>query len=366
MTGSPRVIQIVPHAPGERDGVADYAQTLARRLREIYGMETVFVPNAPVSVASTPDRFAVLPSLRTLSTELPESARAVILHYVNYGYSSRGIPGWLPRVIRSAKGPRTLLTIFHELYARGLPWQSAFWLRPLQRRIARSLAALSDFGLVSSECSKLELCALAPESRVLVHPVPSNFGEPNLSSAQLNGRDPRRWIICGGKELVERSLLSFLQNARRIEPARVPRELFVVGGSASDKIRDLTKKTRFDVTYHPEIEAEAASAILSTCSYGWIDYFVQGDLPLAMILKSSAFAALCAHGVIAVTPHRDAEISHRGDRLPGPFFIARDTQSLPSSSDQDDVAGATYAWYQRNARSPHLAKIIHDAFAFSA
>ena len=78
-----------------------------------------------------------------------------------------------------------------------------------------------------------------------------------------------------------------------------------------------------------------------------------------------AFAALSAHGVVAVGPRRGSEISHRGDRLPGPFFIDGATQCLPGRSEQDRVAHATYAWYRRNAYSAHLAKAIHDAFAFS-
>ena len=365
MTRSPHLIQIVPRAPGERDGVADYAQTLARRLREIHAMETVFVPNAPTSVASTPDGFAVLTSLRTLGAELPVSARAVILHYVNYGYNPRGIPASLPRLVSAIKGPRKLLTVFHELYAHAFPWQSAFWLRPLQRQITRSLARSSDFALVSNEFSKVELGSLAPESRVLMHPVLSNFGEPVLSNAQLSGRDPQRWIICGGNELLERSLSSFLRISAQIPPAYTPRELFVIGGTASNRIRNLIRRVSCETIYHPEIEAEAASAILSTCSYGWIDYFAQPDLPLTMILKSSAFAALSAHGVVAVGPRRGSEISHRGDRLPGPFFIDGATQCLPGRSEQDRVAHATYAWYRRNAYSAHLAKAIHHAFAFS-
>lgn len=365
MNRSPYLIQIVPRAPGEQDGVADYAQTLARRLREICAMETVFVPNAPASVASTPDGFPVLTPLRGLGAELPVSASAVILHYVNYGYNPRGIPASLPRLISAIKGPRKLLTIFHELCSHAFLWQSAFWLYPLQRRIARSLARSSDFAIVSNEFSKLELGAFAPESRVLMHPVPSNFGEPVLSNTQLSGRDPQRWIICGGNELLERSLFSFLRISAQIPPAHTPRELFVIGGTASDRIRNLIKGVSFKTIYHPEIEADAASAILSTCSYGWIDYFAQPDLPLTMILKSSVFAALSAHGVVAVGPRRGSEISHQGDRLPGPFFIDGATQWLPGRSEQDSVAHATYAWYRRNAWSAHLAKAIHDAVAFS-
>ena len=44
-------------------------------------------------------------------------------------------------------------------------------------------------------------------------PVMSNFGEPSLTETDLAGRDPHRWLICGGIELLERSLRSFVETA---------------------------------------------------------------------------------------------------------------------------------------------------------
>jgi hypothetical protein len=141
--------------------------------------------------------FASAPPLRRFE---PNPHDAILLHYVNYGYDPRGIPLWLPRVLRYLKSSRPLLTIFHELYARGSWRQSAFWLRPLQMWLARSIARLSDRAMVSSELSRDQLLQLAPED---ARHGPSRYlklrrararagGNRKAGSASLDHLRPRR------------------------------------------------------------------------------------------------------------------------------------------------------------------------------
>jgi hypothetical protein len=70
---------------------------------------------------------------------LAQQCTHVILHYVNYGYQTRGVPFALLRFARELRGQLRgqWVTTFHELYAWGPPWKSEFWLRPLQVKIAR-------------------------------------------------------------------------------------------------------------------------------------------------------------------------------------------------------------------------------------
>ena len=355
------ILQIVPHAPGSHDGVGDYAQSLARKLRQNHSLETVFIAGSPSSVTETSDRFRVRSPLRRFAPGLHD---AIILHYVNYGYDPRGTPLWLPRVLRNLKSSGPLLTIFHELYARGSWWQSAFWLRPLQMRLARSIAQLSDMAMVSSEVSRDQLLQLAPETRVIVHPVLSNFGEPDLAPEEIAQRDPHRWIICGGSELLERSLRSFFKMADRIEANCAPRELFVVGGAENAATHaTLREQKKIKTHYHPAVEAAFASEILASCAFGWLDYFVHPDVPVSAILKSSSFAAFCAHGVIPVSPHSGAAIAPGGDALPGPFFVSSSGKKFPSESERPLVARSIYSWYQRHACSTHLAATVAAALA---
>ncbi len=359
------ILQIVPRAPGGRDGVGDYALTLARGLRRAHGLETTFASAAPSVGIDLPEDFPVLAPLRAIAAEeWPETYAAVVLHFVNYGYAPRGVPLWLPRVLRRVQGTGKLLTIFHELYASGSWRQSAYWLRPLQVRIARSIAQMSNAAIVSSEVLRDQLTLLAPDKKIIVRPVVSNFGEPAFSSAELAQRDPQRWVICGGTELIERSLDSFLKAARWIGESCAPRDLFVVGGADNPRVRQqLAGETRIQTHYHPEIEARLASQILASCAFGWIDYFTHSDAPTPAILKSTAFAACCAHGVIPVFPTAGSVIALEGDALPGPFYVAGTGQNLPLETERPAAAQSIHAWYSRHASSAHLAAAVAAALA---
>jgi hypothetical protein len=325
-------LQIVPRAPGSREGVGDYAGILAKRLEEEHACQTVFATAA---------------DLRAPNWEPPSAASAIILHYVNYGYDARGVPAWLPgklKRIQEVCGGKTV-TIFHELFATSSWRRSAFWLQPVQKRIARLIAEDSAVCIVSSGVLAEQLKELTPAARILVRPVMSTFGEPRLSPEQLANRHPNRWVICGGTELIRRSLRSFPGD----------RELFVVGGSEQPEIR----RRLDDSHYFPNIEAAAASAILASSAFGYLDYFETPDVPTAAVLKSTSFAAYCAHGVVPVFPSAGSAIASGDDALPGPFCLT----NIPADSERAAVSEATYDWYQRHASSAHLAGSIAEAIA---
>lgn len=364
MIESSSILQIVPRPPGSRDGVGDYALTVARELRQRFACNTTFVTNVS---AQLEDDFEILSPIDSVSGH--KDFEHVILHYVNYGYHKRGVPFRLLSILREVRRqcPGRLLTIFHELYASGPPWKSAFWLRPFQIQIAKSISRLSDTCIVSGETMLAQFKKLTPHANVRMHPVPSNFGEPSLSSDQLTNRSPYRWAICGGTALVERSLRSLLDSLNQIPEIFSPRELFVVGGKENTAIRSLLgdlPNVRYE--YRPEIAVSEASQILSSCTFAWLDYFHRVDVPTDVVLKSSAFAAACAHGVIPIFPARGSSISLEGDRLPGPFFIDSNSCQLPVIDDRTKVAAQFYDWYQHHSSSEHLARGIADALGLGA
>ncbi|MGH8101080.1 MAG: hypothetical protein ACREIW_07265 [Chthoniobacterales bacterium] len=341
MVKKSEILQIVPRLPGENDGVGDYARTLAQKLSELGQVETLF---ATADSALAQKNFA-----------------HVILHYVNYGYQKRGVPFALLSILREirARCRGRFLTIFHELYASGPPWKSAFWLCPFQRRIAKSIAQISNAAIVSSETMLQELRQLTPEISASVHPVFSNFGEPTLSPNQLVNRSPHRWAICGGTALLARSLRSFRTMLNRIPKNFSPRDLFVLGGKPSDEIRALiVDLPNIDVDYRPQIAAADASEILASSSFAWLDYLHRADVSTDIILKSSVFAALCAHGVIPVFPHCGTAISIAGDRLPGPFFVDPNTSNLSTANDIQKLPAQFYNWYHRHAAAEHVVREV--------
>lgn len=359
------LLQIVPQAPGNLDGVADYARQLARCLLRLHNIRTIFVSAEASESAQTEDGFEILSPLRT-RVERIHPPTSILLHYVNYGFDPRGVPLWLPSILRRLHqaGTGRMVTVFHELYATGSWRQSAFWLGPLQVRIARSLARMSATSIVSNEVQGEQLKRLAPEARIVVHPVPSNFGEPDISAEELEARDPHRWVICGGSELILRSLDSFLQTVSHLPEAFAPRKLCIVGGRDQSDLRaKLSALRTLEVSYHPKVDAVVASDLIRDCAFGWIDYFLHPEVPMPAILKSTAFTALCAHGVIPVLPHGGACVSHIGDPLPGPFFVNANDQCLPRAEERASTASAILSWYNRNASSTDLAIMIATAFA---
>ena len=337
--------------------MGDYALALAHRLREDYGRETVFLAAAP-SGEAIGNGFKVCCPLRALGNIEAIKEGPLILHYVNYAYDPHGVPLWLPKVLRQLKGSAGLLTIFHELYATGSFWQLAFWLQPLQKKVARLIADLSKISLVSSELLRDQLQRLAPGAPVVIQPVMSNFGEPKLSAAEIENRNCHDWVICGGSALVERSVRSFLKMIDRIPGENEPKKLYVLGGCDNLALRRiLSGERRFKSHYHPDISAKAASQILSTCAFGWIDYFVHPGVSLELLQKSGAFAAMCAHAVVPVTPNSEGRI----DGFPGPFFVGQTEQQLPSNSKRAEVANCVFNWYQEHASSVRLATKIDQA-----
>jgi hypothetical protein len=368
------ILQIVPRIPGGIDGVGDYALTLAAKLRDKFGSTTAFVtPDA--SSATAVRGFDVLPVERL--ADAAKQADRVILHYVNYGYQKRGVPFRLLSILRDLRqqhrGP--LLTIFHELYASGPPWSSAFWLKPVQIRLAKSVARLPDECVVSNQNFVRELRRLVPNARVHLHPVPSGLGEPSLSREQIADRDPNQWVIVGGTALSERSLRSLASSIREIPDSIAPRTLLVLGGHENSVTRsmlvDLVRHgtdspgRAIEWDYRPGISAAEASEMLRTCSFTWFDYFHRPDIETAVILKSSAYASVCAHGVIPIFPQRGTPILMKGDRLPGPFFVSRGEKEVPTLGNRAAIAQSIYDWYQRHVSSDLLVNGIAEVLGLS-
>src|SRR6266478_4323084 len=360
------LLQIVPRVPGGIDGVGDYALTIAKRLRDKFGCDTVF---ATFKTSSTENAagFEVL-SLDRLLDNVFRKYDHTLLHYVNYGFQKRGVPFRLLSILRALRRQHhgRLLTIFHELYASGPPWTSAFWLQPVQIHLAKSVARLSNACIVSSVNFRSEVTRMVPNAHVELHPVPSGLEEPSLSPNQIADRDPHRWAIFGGTAVVERSLRSFRQLLLRIPDSIAPRKLFVLGGDDNPVARSLLVKLAVESDYRPRIAAADASEILKTCSFGWFNYFHRPDVETSVILKSSAFASACAHGVIPVFPHRGSAISLDGDRLPGPFFMEPDCGEIPDAQSRAKIAADIYSWYQRQASSESLVQGIAETLSLSA
>jgi hypothetical protein len=357
------VLQIVPQLPGTFDGVGDYALNLACALSADHGITSTFLVAATTSVTSR-DNYAVISGLNpAASAELASRHEHVILHYANYGYQARGVPSRL-RAFAKHLRPRLRgrwVTMFHELYASAPPWSSAFWLRPFQVRVARDLIDVSSSCVVSNPPIEAAIHAYDSTKQIRIVPVLSNFGEPDLT--EFNAVSRKRWAICGGTALIARSLRLFEQLLPLIPAAFTPEHLDVVGGRADPSIIAAMDRLKHAMSVHhySEVEPHLASEVLRECSFGWIDYFGSGKMWPGMLLKSGAFAALCAHGVIPIVSHREPAIAVDGDPLPGPYWLLPGAVNFPQPDELPAVRERFYTWYHAHAGSRQTARIYAEA-----
>lgn len=357
------LLQIVPHFPGTFDGVGDYALNLAKALSADQGITTTFLI-AQRTPASSVQGYAVLSGLDPSTTaQLARDHVHVILHYVNYGYQARGVPFLLRTFVKQLR-PQLRgrwVTTFHELYASGPPWKSAFWLRPFQVRIARDMIDASNSCVVSNVPIEDAIHAYDPHKKVHTVPVMSNFGEPELTD--FTPVSTRRWAICGGTALIARSLRLFEQLRVLIPAAFAPDHLDIVGGREDPAIVTAVDRLRNDLSvhYNPEVGVDLASETLRQSAFGWLDYFGAGKMWPGMVLKSTAFAAFCAHGLIPILSHREDSIAVDGDALPGPFYLSQNAAHFPKPEELPVLRRRCYDWYQARASSRQAARTYAEA-----
>jgi hypothetical protein len=126
-----RSICIVPRLPPSINGFGDYAVQIGRQLVKL-GLSCTFIVADPAWVGAS--SFEGCPVIRlpaqssaALSTalrDLETVLRTVWLHYVPHAYAKRTCPHWLIQGLKQWKSEQPLshlVTMFHELYAFGLP-----------------------------------------------------------------------------------------------------------------------------------------------------------------------------------------------------------------------------------------------------
>lgn len=261
------------------------------------------------------------------------SAPWVILHYVGYGYQQRGCPSWLPRLLNNWRGgspERRLATVFHEVAAGGPPWRSSFWTRPLQLRIARRIAALSDLVTTSTEAYR----RLLRRSDTMLLPVFSTIGEPTAvagteqraASLVVFGGAGTRGRVWARPERVRRVCTVFeIDEIWDIGPplAGVP------GSLGRCRVAQLGTLTSSEVADH-----------LTRARVGLLDY------PPALLGKSTVYAAYAAHGVAPV-----CLVSSSKTAADAPHLTA-DAASRESGAA---TAHRAVEWYREHSLERHAA-----------
>lgn len=316
-----RWLHLIPRQPPPVCGVADYARCLSGAF-QTRGMGSALVP-----FKSEADWREVMLAASRESTD----NMIWVLHYSGYGYAKRGAPLGLLRSMREMRRERPqtrLVTMFHELFAGGAPWTSAFWFSMLQRHAAAGLARLSDAAVTNRRDSAVWLRKhLTKNADVSALPVFSNFGEdaaPKLPMAR-----PARLMAFGGGPArrpdfwlqVEAAMnqLSLSELVMVSHPITVPESI----------------RARFVVRQTGVLEPAAMAEELRSSRCGILDYNPD------YLGKSGVLAAYAAHGVVPVLTQGHGVISE--GLTEGRHFLS--TADLKSTHDLEGVQNRLREWY---------------------
>lgn len=275
------------------------------------------------------------------------SGDLLLLHFSGYGFQKRGVPLWL---LGETKRLRTrfkvLGIVFHELYATGPLWGSAFWLSGIQKHIARDLLQQADFWLTNREVSAqwLRTCTATSPSPHSVLPVFSNVGEP---SALDNERDAT--IVVFGSEAIRSpaytwgngEIFRFAQrHGLRIHDIGKPMQNTSLASTLSEQ----------GVVSHGLLPAEQVSQHLATARYGVLSY------PSDYVGKSSVFAAYASHGICPILLWSNLT-AHDG--MQPNVEYAAGFEALDASRGLDPwlIGRAARRWYEPHCIAAHATAI---------
>lgn len=344
------VLQILPRRTSAPDGIGDYAAKIASVLAERHAIGSVFVCCSPAGEYPPADDFwpKTSVSARTgdaLCRALDEAVAlgsydAVLLHVGGYGYAKRGVPRWLldgMQTWRKRSKQAHIIGVFHELYAKGKPWNSSFWLGPLQKQVARRLWDIANCGLTTNSVYLRELAAWRPEAadRLALMPVISTVGEPG-TVAPVNARSFKAVVFgsAGTEKMLyeeQAEILSMTVKALGIT------QIFDIGRRHSPPPRNIGGA---EVHSLGALPAERISRELLDSRYGFLNY------DIARLGKSTIFAAYASHGVLPVCFGSTA--------IPADGLIAGQHFLLPNPQGHDADGGNAMqrrllSWYAEHA-----------------
>ena len=266
----------------------------------------------------------------------------VLLHYVPYGYAHRGCPLWLVDAVerwkRAAGSSRRLLVFFHEVYASGPPWSSAFWANPVQRWLAARLARVADARRITTSVSRRELHHALGRKHPLpatVAPVFSNLGEP-ADPPPSEARE--RQLVVFGSRHVREAVYTHVDALEAFCTRHGIGRVVDVGAPIPGGVRlgrGLAWQER------GVLPAAEASALFARSLAGYFSY------PAPYLGKSGTFAAYCAHRLVPVT--FPGNVGAEDGLRAGEHYLEGSGDGASFAA----VADAAHAWYRTHALRVH-------------
>ena len=336
------IVQICPPGTG---GVRDYADALARAwsVRDV----------ASQLMEGTPGRLR--PALDALPGAGGDMPLHLVLHFSGYGYAPRGLCGWLAddlAAFKAAQAQRVRLTVvFHELFATGAPWRSAFWLAPWQSQVARRLARLAD-GLWTNTGGHARWLheAAGGATPLQMRPVFSNVGEP-VDPPAWAVREPRA-IVFGSAETRARAFADLRSHGPALARLGV-REIVEVGSGDSQSAP--ARAPGIPVRHQGRLPAAELGTLLAGSRFGLLDYTA------CYLGKSGVFAAYAAHGCLAInTCVRDAEAD---DLRAGVHYVNTRASFDADAGVLAQMALRLHRWYGAHSLALQSHQLLQAATA---
>jgi len=292
------ILQIVPGLPPNLDGIGDYALRLAEELQASQAITSSFLVGRPgTPVAPHPGMETIAVESRSadslvsaLHSGFAKQPSHILLHFSPYGYQHRGVPAWMVAGLRDyvAHNSVKLSICFHELDVTGRPpWRSGFWVAPVQRRILKQLSELAHYAYTNTEEHRYRLESLG-EGRVAVIP---NFSTiPPMSNVPADGQRRRDIIVFGRtghrKHIYQLGMDALEELCTALQIERVLDVGEPIEGFATTRLGPAT------VIQCGALPSAEVSRLMSESTGLFISY------PAPLLLKSSVYAAACAHGLI--------------------------------------------------------------------
>ena len=342
------LIQVVPQLRPAACVVSDHAISLAQELEAEFGIATAFVVlnstepcNSPFpTVYCTPSK--LFEACTSLSKGQPGS---VLVHYSGYGYSADGAPLVLAEALQLVRRSAQFRigVYFHELFATGMPWTSAFWHTHRQRQVALRVAKECDLVATNVTLHSDWLqrnAAQGAATRLQIMPVFSNVGE----SIEISPMSEKRAVMAvfGLVGTREKSYRRLSQLGTMLNSLGV-KEILDIGPEfdAPPKVSGITVR-RTGV-----LSAGDLGSLLSKSMFGFVPH---SSFSLA---KSGIFAGLCAHAAIPVVPE---SFSHEVDGLrDGVHLLSPRTAKAALSTGLERCSTAAWNWYSGHRLSAHAA-----------
>lgn len=340
------MIQVVPRLTPGRCGITDHAILLAGELEAACGIATAFVVLTPNVAGDLP--FPVTPCapaelLESCQSLAPGRVAEVLVHLSGYGYSPDGAPTALAAALErlKASGRSRVAVYFHELFAGGPPWKSAFWHASRQKRAVARIARQCDLLLTNTqlhvELLKREVLK-ASGVQVTALPVFSTIGESE-ELPPFACREPV--VVVFGLAATRTRSYKLLQALGGTLERLGVKEIVDVGPSS-----DIPRQSNgIAVRCAGELPAVELARLLSSSRFGFMPH------PPFSMGKSSIFAGYCAQGVIPVVAESfGASIDGLVD---GTHLLSPATAGSEAGLNFQALSDAGWRWYRKHRLHAH-------------